>query len=113
MYKINGNIWIETENKIFVSENQAILLREISKTGSITKASRAMKISYRHAWELIDSINSLSEKPVVIALTGGRGGGGTKLTSYGENIIRLFNKTHKQFLSFAKKQSEKIKSSSL
>ena len=109
MYKINGNIWIESKNKKFVSENQAMLLFHISKTGSITKASKAMKISYRHAWELIDAINNVSEKPVVTAMTGGRGGGGTKLTSYGETLIKVFNTAHRNFLAFTKKESEKIK----
>jgi molybdate transport system regulatory protein len=66
------------------------LLELILETGSISAAGRALAMSYRQAWLLVDELNRMFHEPVVIAQTGGGGGGGTVVTETGHDIIRLY-----------------------
>jgi molybdate transport system regulatory protein len=63
------------------------LLRRVQDTGSISAAARSMKMSYKRAWLLIESMNSLFREPVVSAATGGRKGGGASLTPFGFRVL--------------------------
>jgi len=66
------------------------LLELIAETGSISAAGRALEMSYRQAWLLIDELNHMFREPVVIAQTGGGGGGGTVVTETGNAVVRLY-----------------------
>ena len=66
------------------------LLELIAKTGSISAAARAMDMSYRRAWLLIDEVNNAMKAPVVATATGGTGGGGAALTPLGETLIAAY-----------------------
>jgi molybdate transport system regulatory protein len=68
------------------------LLRRVQDTGSISAAARAMKMSYKRAWLLIQSMNSLFREPVVSAATGGRKGGGASLTPFGLEVLACFER---------------------
>ena len=68
------------------------LLEHIRETGSITNAAKAMKMSYRQAWQMVEDMNSRSDKPLVEKILGGKGGGGAKVTEAGEKAISLFYK---------------------
>lgn len=63
------------------------LLEQIGDTGSISAAARALEMSYRRAWLLIDDLNQLFRDPVVSASAGGRKGGGAELTPFGRTLI--------------------------
>jgi molybdate transport system regulatory protein len=63
------------------------LLELLRETGSIAAAGRAMDMSYRRAWLLIDALNRSFRKPVVATKLGGSGGGGAALTRFGEELI--------------------------
>jgi molybdate transport system regulatory protein len=63
------------------------ILESIRDGGSISEAARWMKMSYRSAWLLVDSMNSLFKKPVVNTTLGGRGGGSATLTDFGRDVI--------------------------
>jgi molybdate transport system regulatory protein len=67
------------------------LLEAIRDEGSISAAARAMKMAYRHAWELVDELNACFAEPLVEASAGGREGGGSTLTPRGEELIRRFH----------------------
>jgi molybdate transport system regulatory protein len=67
-----------------------------------------MGISYRHAWELVDSMNRQSPKPIVEAATGGRNGGGACLTEEGEKAVNLFWKFYGDFQDFLKHEEKKL-----
>ena len=69
---------------------QLKLLELIAKTGSISAAARAMDMSYRRAWLLIDEVNNAMKAPVVLTATGGAGGGGAALTPLGETLIAAY-----------------------
>ncbi|MFC7554430.1 winged helix-turn-helix domain-containing protein [Pseudoroseomonas wenyumeiae] len=63
------------------------LLEEIGRSGSISAAGRALKMSYRRAWELVEDLNRGLGTPVVETAAGGAGGGGARLTLAGEAVI--------------------------
>jgi molybdate transport system regulatory protein len=66
------------------------VLESIRDTGSISEAARGLKMSYRSAWLLVDSMNALFSKPVVNTTLGGRGGGSATLTDFGADVIRRY-----------------------
>jgi molybdate transport system regulatory protein len=66
------------------------VLESIRDTGSISEAARGMRMSYRSAWLLVQSMNSLFKQPVVNTTLGGRGGGAETLTRLGADVIRRY-----------------------
>lgn len=66
------------------------ILESIRDGGSISEAARAMKMSYRSAWLLVDSMNAMFRTPVVSTTLGGRGGGSAALTALGAEVIRRY-----------------------
>jgi molybdate transport system regulatory protein len=69
------------------------LLEAVREHGSISAAARAMGMAYRHAWELIDDLNQGFDAPVVETASGGRSGGGARITPFGEELIRRYRAT--------------------
>jgi len=63
------------------------LLEMIDQEGSISAAGRAIGMSYKRAWDLVDALNTLVGTPVVEASTGGYRGGGATLTDAGRNLV--------------------------
>ncbi len=74
----------------FVGERRVRLLEAIDAHGSITRAARALPMSYKAAWDAIDAMNNLSEHPLVERSAGGRQGGGTRLTDAGRRLIATY-----------------------
>ena len=68
-----------------------LLLQMIDKHGSISAAGRAMNMSYRQAWSLIDQLNHAFKEPVVHSQTGGKSGGGASLTDFGKLLLTHCN----------------------
>jgi molybdate transport system regulatory protein len=66
------------------------LLELIDETGSISAAGRAMAMSYRRAWLLVESLNTSFRRPAVDARPGGRRGGGARLTPLGRELIARY-----------------------
>jgi molybdate transport system regulatory protein len=66
------------------------LLEQIASSGSISAAARAMEMSYKRAWDLVDEMNMLFGRPLVSAQTGGKHGGGASLTSFGKTVVTRF-----------------------
>jgi molybdate transport system regulatory protein len=69
---------------------KAELVERIGQTGSISAAARAMGMSYRRAWQLVDALNNSFNEPVVTTATGGSRGGGALVTSYGRRLVAQF-----------------------
>ncbi len=89
-YAIKGRVWITCDEETFLGYGRVVLLERIKEYGSITKAAKSMDMSYRHAWELVESMNRLAPTPLVDTSIGGTGGGGAALTPTGEKAIELF-----------------------
>ncbi|WBX75071.1 LysR family transcriptional regulator [Tenacibaculum ovolyticum] len=89
-YKIKSKIWIEVDGNVFLGDGRVKLLKSINSTKSLSKSAKELGISYKKAWNLIESVNNNAIEPVVIKSVGGVSGGGTKLTAYGIKMIAVF-----------------------
>lgn len=99
--KIDGRFWLTKEGQSFLGAGRIELLERIDQTGSINAAAKEMKMSYKAAWERINGMNALADQPLIERSTGGRGGGGTKLTPYAHELIATFHRLgelHRQFI---------------
>lgn len=108
MYTIKGNIWVEGPNGTLIGTGRMGLLERINEHGSISKAAREMKMSYRQAWELVDSMNKEAKKTLVETSSGGVGGGGAKLTEEGIKILGYFRKASERFEEFKREETNRI-----
>jgi molybdate transport system regulatory protein len=75
---------------VALGPGKADLLQAVVDTGSITRAARAMRMSYRRAWLLIDAMNRDFREPLVEAARGGPGGGGAALTPLGRDVLSRY-----------------------
>lgn len=98
---IEGRFWVSRDEKSFLGSGRIELLKHIDQTGSINKAAQVMKMSYKAAWDAVDAMNTLADQPLVERMTGGKGGGGTRLTEYAKEVIAAFDilkEEHEHFL---------------
>ncbi|MEI6846441.1 MAG: TOBE domain-containing protein [Chlorobiaceae bacterium] len=98
---LDGLIWFQKAEDKFLGGDRIALLEKIHELGSINSAAKAIGISYKTAWHLVNMVNNLSEKPLVDRVTGGKGGGGTVLTREGKRVIeqfRIIQEEHRKFL---------------
>jgi molybdate transport system regulatory protein len=77
---------------IAVGPGKIDLLEAIANTGSIAAAAKALGMSYRRAWLLVDTMNRCFEEAVVTAETGGSRGGGARITPLGEEVVRRYRR---------------------
>jgi molybdate transport system regulatory protein len=73
-----------------VGPGKIALLEQIERCGSLSEAARNLNMSYRRAWQLLDSLNNCFVEPLVHTAKGGRGGGGATLTLLGERLIHVY-----------------------
>jgi molybdate transport system regulatory protein len=73
-----------------VGPGKVRLLEEIASSGSSSAAGRALKMSYRRAWELVEDLNRHLGLPVVTTAAGGSGGGGARLTPAGLALVAQY-----------------------
>lgn len=99
-------VWIDCEDGPFLGIGRIILLEKIREFGSITNAAKAMKMSYRQAWQLVNDMNERSNKPLVVKILGGRTGGRSELTETGELVIKEFYKLEEEIKSMVKEKSK-------
>ena len=104
-----GRIWIDGPEGTFIGYGRVVLLERIMEHGSITKAARSMEMAYRHAWDLVDSMNRQAKKPFVVLATGGKGGGGALVTEEGRRAIKVVWKFHEDLQAFLKREEKKLK----
>jgi molybdate transport system regulatory protein len=73
-----------------IGPGKVLVLEEIARSGSISAAGRALRMSYRRTWELVEELNRSLGTPVVETAAGGSGGGGTVLTRAGKAVIERY-----------------------
>ena len=88
--QIKGRLWVECEGRTYLSWGRIILLERIDEHGSVSAAAKSMKMSFSHAWHLIEDMNTLAPEPLVEKQAGGRQGGGTWLTTAGKQAVHDF-----------------------
>jgi len=100
--ELSSKLTLEMLGKPFLLEKRIDLLHAIEEHGSISKAAKAVPMSYKSAWEAVDTMNSLSPEPIVSRETGGKDGGGTTITAYGQQLLEnyaVLKKEHTRFLA--------------
>jgi molybdate transport system regulatory protein len=85
----------QSDKTVVLSEVDALLLRRISETNSLTKAAKLLGVSYRNAWGRIRKIESSLGKKILETRTGGLTGGSSRLTPDGLSLFREFRSTRK------------------
>jgi molybdate transport system regulatory protein len=73
-----------------IGPGKVAVLEEIARSGSISAAGRALRMSYRRTWELVEDLNRSLGTPVVETAAGGSGGGGAVLTRAGKTVIERY-----------------------
>lgn len=99
--ELDGTLWFRKSENRFLGADRIVLLETIDELGSISKAAKVVGMSYKTAWQLINTINNLSERAIVERTTGGKDGGGTRLTLEGKKILRQYRviqEEHRKFL---------------
>lgn len=79
------------------------LLEQIMLTGSISQAAKAMNMSYKKAWDMVNALNEQCTKPIVVTATGGNKGGKTTLTEEGIELLKAYDKLQEKFQKFVEK----------
>ena len=87
---------IKTGDLIALGPGKVDLLESIDQEGSISQAARERQLSYRRAWDMVNTMNQCFKQPLVASITGGKGGGGAQLTTTGEKVIHLYRDMEKK-----------------
>lgn len=101
---LSGELWLHAGGQTLGGAARIALLAAIGETGSITRAAKAVGLSYKGAWDAIDTMNTLAGEPLVLRATGGKGGGGTTLTPRATALIAAFRaieREHRRFIDAA------------
>ena len=109
--ELGGSVWLTVGGENLGGPGRIALLAQIAEQGSITHAAKAVKMSYKAAWDAIDAMNNLAGEPLVQRMAGGKGGGGTVLTQRGMQLVenfRLIEREHHRFVSELSVQAEGI-----
>lgn len=81
---------VDFDNAGQLGPGKVRLMELIAETGSISAAGRAMDMSYRRAWLLVDSLNRCFKQPLVLTQLGGSGGGGALLSEFGQQVVASY-----------------------
>jgi len=100
--QLDGSVWMTVDGDNFGGAGRIALLAAIAQCGSITQAAKAVKMSYKAAWDAIDTMNTLAGEALVERVAGGKGGGGTRLTVRGQRLADNFRRVenaHQRFIA--------------
>ena len=87
---VDGTLWLRHGRNALGGAERVALLEAIRDTGSMTRAAKAVGISYKTAWDRVQDMNNVAAQALVQRSAGGVGGGGTLLTPYALELIAAF-----------------------
>lgn len=99
--KADGRFWLTLDGKNFLGRGRVELLKRIRETGSISKAAKAMKMSYKAAWDAVDAMNTAWQTPLVDS-----GPAGSRLTEDAERLIAAYLKADARHAAFMAKLAD-------
>lgn len=108
-FNVNGSLWLEFGGKRFFGPGPVELLERIAETGSIKQAAKAMGMSYKKAWDLINNLNSMGARPFVVTSTGGEKGGGSSISEEARQMIAYHRELRERFRQFLEQESNQLK----
>ncbi|WP_375415966.1 winged helix-turn-helix domain-containing protein [uncultured Hymenobacter sp.] len=107
-YRLAGRVWLEGPTERFLGIGRLELLTHIGATGSISKAATAMGMSYKRAWDLVQSMNAQAREPLVVTQTGGSRGGGASLSEAGAAAVAAFAAVQARFEAFLLAETRRL-----
>ena len=107
-FRINGSLWLEGNGTRFFGPGPVELLQRIEETGSINQAAKAMGMSYKKAWEMVNRLNEIVRSPLVITATGGEKGGGSSLSEEAKQLIEYYKSLRERFRKFMELETGKL-----
>jgi molybdate transport system regulatory protein len=108
---VEGSVWLTVGGTSMGGPGRMALLAKVAECGSITQAAKLLSISYKAAWDAIDHMNNLAGEPLLERVSGGKGGGGSRLTSRGAQLLanfQLIDTEHRKFIEQLGKQAKGI-----
>ena len=110
VFSMDASLTFNREGELFLGSGQIRLLRQVMTDGSIHAAAKNLKMSYQHAWHLLDTLNRLSPVPVIVRQKGGKDGGGCNLSPYGIKLIQMYVKKESELMMFLEQSSSEFNS---
>jgi molybdate transport system regulatory protein len=107
--EIRVRCWVDVDGEKFFGPGRVELLEHILESGSIVKAAKAMNMSYKKAWDMVEELNARGKRPFVVTRKGGQEGGGAELTETGKRAVVAFRKLNQKIQDLAKKETELLK----
>jgi molybdate transport repressor ModE-like protein len=104
---VRSKIWIETDGLPLMGTGRAALLKSVEKSGSIYAAAKLLRMDYRRAWGLIDSMEKRLDVKLVIRRRGGKERG-TSLTVEAKELLALYHKLERRSQAAADRQFHSI-----
>lgn len=92
-----------------VGPGKIALLERMRDCGSLSQAARELDMSYRRAWQLLDSLNTSFNEPVIVTSIGGKGGGGSEITKLGLALIDTFRALEKDVSVLAQRRFKPLR----
>jgi molybdate transport system regulatory protein len=109
-FNMSAELTFYREDELFLGSAQIRLMKQVMVDGSIHAAAKNLRMSYQHAWHILDKLNRLSPVPIVIRQKGGKDGGGCRISSYGMKLIRTYEKKVIDIIQFLDDSNSELKS---
>jgi len=102
--KVKFKIWMEQDGGVAFAEGRRMLLEAVGRLGSLNAAAKELGMSYRAAWGKIKATEKALGIRLMDVTTGGRGGGGAKLTREARELIDAYNNYVQKMGTIAEKE---------
>jgi molybdate transport system regulatory protein len=107
--EIRVRCWVDVDGSKFFGPERLELLQEIQRSGSIASAAKAMGMSYKKAWAMVEEMNARGSHPYVITQKGGSKGGGTQITDAAKRVMKAYAELVGKLETVAAKHQEVLK----
>jgi molybdate transport system regulatory protein len=102
--KVKFKIWIEQDGNVAFAEGRRMLLEAVERLGSLNAAAKELGMSYRAAWGKIKATEKALGLKLLDVTTGGKGGGGAKLTNEARQLVSSYNNYLKKMSKVVEKE---------
>lgn len=88
--QIRSKVWLEAQGRPVLGPGRLLLLQYIDRQGSISRAAKLLKMTYRKAWGQVKAMEARLDQPLVEKQAGGAGGGGARLTPEARELLAKY-----------------------
>jgi molybdate transport system regulatory protein len=106
--RVAGSVQLEVGRGTVANPRWMALLEALATSRTITGAAKSAGLSYKAAWDAIDTMNNLAGEPLVATAVGGKGGGGARLTAQGEALLKTYREAAAEHELFVARMNSKL-----